>query len=310
MALSSTIATVLQQHEEQIALVEENWPKERSIRLDWATIAEKDEGYADDWLTKPDQSQEQTRKVLSDNYDVPTATRVRVWNLPEKRHVRIGKSRTRHLGQLYSLQGEVVDINGVKPFATEVAWACGRCGTITRIPGNFGRLQKPGECMGCERSKNQAGFRFHQDQSEMIDQQKVVVVPADSALEEPPAMTVYLRRDLCDTIGPGDIVAVVGEYKTFPYQDENPLSTYIKAYDLDEAKRSVTDSRSSEELDSLIKQVANELQQQGKSFEAHVDEVVETLTEKGIRQQEAEDRLDALEESGDINVNGDTLMVL
>ncbi|MFC6768224.1 universal stress protein [Natrinema soli] len=121
-------------------------------------------------------------------------------------------------------------MDGVTPYAEVAAFECPLCGTLSRMPQSYGDLIKPNECAGCENSR--PGFRFNREQSELVDLQKIVIIPPDSNLEEPPATIAFLKNDLVDMVGPGDLVTLNGICETFKGQAQEAIGDYATENDI------------------------------------------------------------------------------
>ncbi|AEH39526.1 minichromosome maintenance protein MCM [Halopiger xanaduensis] len=290
--------------------LDEQYPDERSLRIDWHELDAWDGSVADEFLQKPARMRQFATNALNRLEEASVlGANVRIYNLPEKQIVRVGKYRTRQLGKLLSVRGKVVDMEGVTPYAEEAAFECPLCGTLTRMPQSYGDLMKPNECMGCEHSK--PGFRFKREQSELVDLQKIVIIPPDSNLEEPPGSIAFLKNDLVDMVGPGDLVTINGIYETFTGQSESTLSTYIEALDLDIKERTEIDTYGASEIQEFVMDALTEQITTVDDFAVQRSDIVDAVTsEHGVRREEVEDQIDALIEANEIGAEGSKLFDL
>lgn len=278
-------------------------PDDWSIRVEYDTLAGFDPDLADAVITDPDSALERGEAALKDVLET-FEVNLRVHGLPDDRKFRVGKYRTRQMGELITVDGEVVDIDSVQPRAVEAAWECSRCGTLTRIPQSYGDLIKPAECMGCEAGKREAAFQFNQSQSELEDHQMIVIAPPDSSLDDPPATLAFLSRDLCDRVGPGDRISITGIYKTFPNQDEAVLDTFIDIVALDKETDTQADSMDESEVQELCYDLIEEEMGNGEAFYADREAVVERAASEGVREEEVETAIDALQEDNRVTTVG------
>lgn len=160
--------------------------------------------------------------------------------------------------------------------------------------------------MGREHSK--PGFIFKQEQSELVDLQKIVIIPPDSNLDEPPATIAFLKNDLVGMIGPGDFVTINGVYETFPKQSESTLSTYIEALDLDIEEQIEIDTYGVSEIQEFIMQPLTDWIEVTDNWAVPRTEVVDSIVDThGVRREEIGDQIDALIDDNDIGEEGSKL---
>ncbi|APX98531.1 minichromosome maintenance protein MCM [Natronorubrum daqingense] len=291
--------------------VNSHYPAKRSVRLDWEEINDYDTTVADTLLSSPQVARGKITGALTawDTVDMPESI-VRVHNIPEEYHFRVGKQRTAHLGGLVTIEGQIVEMEGVKPFAREAALSCHQCGTVNYVPQSYGKMLEPAECMGCERSSGP--FLFKRERSDLIDYRKIVLQRAETNLDDdPPILIVYLTQDLVDRVGPGDHVSLVGYYDTGRIQKQSILETYLETWDIESHQEGVlADQLSPDELGERIYEEVEELQNDDpSSFGADRETVLDRLEADGIRRQEADSQLEAMLEENEISkVGGDNLM--
>jgi DNA replicative helicase MCM subunit Mcm2 (Cdc46/Mcm family) len=297
---------------DRVREVNSHYPSELSVRMDWQEIERFDEDLAERFLSSPEQARGSTKEAIKywDEVDIPEVV-VRVHNIPDEYHFRVGKQRTVHLGGLVSIEGEVVEMEGVQPFAREAALECRKCGMLHHQPQTYGKMMEPPECMGCE--SRSSTYIFHRGQSDLIDYRQVILQRTDTNLDDdPPTLVVYLTQDLVDRIGPGDYVSLVGYYDTGMIQRESVLSTYLDTWDIESQEAGVlADKLSPEEIREMVVEAVEDLQDSDpSSFGADREAVVERITDGGVREKEVEDAIDDLLDDAAISeVNGGKLMV-
>lgn len=294
-------------YRETIQELDEDYPDERSLRIDWHALESWDGSVADEFLHKPARMRQFATNALTRLDEISVVgVNVRVYNLPDRQTVRVGKYRTRQLGKLLSVRGKVVDMDGVTPYAEEAAFECPLCGTLSRMPQSYGDLMKPNECAGCENSR--PGFRFNREQSELVDLQKIVIIPPDSNLDEPPATIAFLKNDLVDMVGPGDLVTLNGIYETFKGQSESTLSTYIEVLDLDITERTEIDTYGATEIREFIMDALTEQIQATDDWAVDRSAVVDAVVDgHGVRREEVGDQIDYLIDENDVGEEGSKL---
>lgn len=292
--------------------VNSHYPADQSVRLDWERINEFDESIARTFLRNPRDARGQTKEAIEcwGAVDIPECV-VRVNNIPEEYHFRVGKQRTIHLGRLVTIEGEVIDMEAVKPFAREAALACHQCGTLNYVPQSYGKMLEPAECMGCEKSSGP--FLFRREQSDLIDYRQIILQRADTNLDDdPPILAVYLTQDLVDRVGPGDYVSLVGYYDTAMMQKESVLQTYLETWDIESHEDGVlADRLSPDELADRILEEVDALQTEDpSSFGADREKIIDLLADDGVRRQEIESQIDELIDAKELSeVGGGKLMV-
>lgn len=305
-------ALVRDRFEGQVREVNSHYPEEISVRMDWQEIATFDESLADQFLDAPEAAREQTVEAIAewDAVDIPEVV-VRVNNIPEEYHFRVGKQRTYHLGNLITVEGKVVEMEGVKPFARTAALECHNCGTMHHVPQSYGRMMEPPECKGCE--KRGTTMLFRREQSDLIDYRKVILQRADTNLDDdPPTLVIYLTQDLVDRIGPGDLVELVGYYDTGMLQKQSVVETYLDTWDIESQQEDVVaDKLDPGDIEDRVQEAVGDLEDADpSSFGADRTEVIERVTADGIREQEVEAALDRLMDRNEVSeISGDTLMV-
>ncbi|WP_247005049.1 ATPase [Halosolutus gelatinilyticus] len=292
--------------------VNSHYPAERSVRLDWERIREFDKTIAKTFLRNPQRARGSTAEAIEcwNEVDIPDSI-VRVHNIPDEYQFRVGKQRTIHLGRLITITGEVVEMDGVKPFAKMAALECHQCGTLNYVPQSYGKMIDPHACEGCE--KKSGPFLFRRQQSELLDYRKVILQRADTNLDDdPPQLAVYLTEDLVDRIGPGDHVSLVGYYDTGRIQKKSVLQTYLETWDIESHEEGVlADRLSPDELaDAICEEVEAKQDEDPSSFGADREAIIETLVDEGVRRKEVESQLEDLIDQKEISeIGGGKLMV-
>ncbi len=201
-------------YREGILLLADRYPSEQSLSIDWMDIYRYDRSIAQDILESPDLLLDHIAEAVR-LYDLPVDVeladvQVQIENA-RRDALTINETRSRHVGEYVSINGQVAKVSAIHPKLMEAAFECQRCGTVTRIPQN-GPFQEPHQCQGCER---QGPFHIDYDNSEYVDHQAV-------RLQEPPERTkggegehidVDLERDLVGAVNPGDRVDMSGVYR-------------------------------------------------------------------------------------------------
>nr|WP_233265185.1 hypothetical protein [Halomarina oriensis] len=298
------------------SLADEYGPGRCSVRLDWAAFSDFDRGLAEQLREDPRQQRVLAEQALVNlRPDLERQRRhagrharlnVRIRNLPTEHTYRVGKQRTRHLGHLIALTGTVIETEGVVPFASEAAWECQRCGTMTRMKQSAGKMIEPSICGACE---NQGPFVFNERESDLVDFQEVVLIPQDTELDSPPAVTVFAKDDLCDRMGVDDRVTVVGVFDTLPKQNETKLKTYVEAFDLDVDEYQEVGADSAELSDRIVAFVEEHMDE-GSDWGVHRETVVTEFRKKGLREEEVRDTIETLSRESRVDAVSSKLVVM
>lgn len=202
-------------HDDVVELAR-GYPEDRtSLAIDYYDLFRFDPDIGEDLLESPDQMHEYLDMALARvgddlpvDVDLSDAT-VRVRNLPDHQTFGVAETRSRHIGQLIGLTGQVTKASQVKPFPQELAFECQRCGTPTIIPQGGGEIQEPAECQGCER---QGPFDINQAQSMFVDRQvlRVQQPPEETHGGQGETLDVFVEDELAGSIEGGDRVTANG----------------------------------------------------------------------------------------------------
>jgi replicative DNA helicase Mcm len=301
---------------ERVADLEEHFaPDSRSLRVPYPDVRDADPQLASDLLDQPKNLLSTAAAALrqhSDTIDHAVShggehaqVNVRVNDLPEERHFRVGKYRTRDLGGLVAVRGTVVDVEPVVPNVEVAAWECQRCGELVRTHQQYGDMIKPAQCPRCE---NKGPFQLVQDESDLVDFQELYIMPVETSLDEPPGLPVYLKDDLTGTLGKDDSETFVGRYEVHPQQNETQLKTYLETVDIKEA-----DDREAgidaERLRRTFLEYVETNQSEGKSWGVDREDILDAVMSEQMRQKEVEDIVDELIDEGKLkNPNGSKIV--
>jgi len=307
------------EYAEEIQALADEFPEDRSLRLDYADLRAFDQSLAEAFRTSPWETRETAHEVLQEveprlmTHDA-LSPNVRVHNLPEDHEYRVGKYRQQHLGQLLAVRGKVVGTDPVTPFAEVAAYRCAHddCRNVIRTEQSYGDMVPPYGCPECERSGGEAEFDFDHDESDLVDHQEIGIIPVDTTSEDPPSIQVHLKDDLCDTVDKFYDVTLVGVFDTFPGQKETVLTTYIEAIDLDVEEYAEVDTEEAADLDARIITATRDRQTEG-NWGAETDTVVEAVADSNTPEESVRERIDELDRdhSSDLEkMGGDRLSVI
>ena len=195
---------------DKIQKIAERYPQERSLVVDFEHIERTSLELAKILLDDPDRALECAQRALK-NIDIPLTDAeltLRIRNLPEE--VRMNDIRSELVGKLVQFRGVVRRISEVRPKVIEAVFRCSRCkNEVIKVQkGTF--LDVPNYCEYCKKGSY---FKFLEKKSKYVDSQRISVQESPEYLrggEMPKLLDVYLTRDLCGIVSPGDKVKVIG----------------------------------------------------------------------------------------------------
>lgn len=263
------------------------------VRVPWPALNDADEDLARLVLEDPRTAFPSAEDTLSDCAHSDIA--FRVFKLPERRTYRVGKYGSDALGTLIGVQGKVVNVDAVQPFAEKAAFECRWCATINRMSQPGGKMVKPFECQNCDNTND---WRLNIDESDIADFQPVLLKRTDSSMDDPPVETVYLWEDLCETVSKDDVVTIVGTYDTLPWPNEAVLDTYLDAVSINKDEQPATvDEIADWKVKKWTFEAADRLSQEGSKFDAAKRDIVEDVSNAyGVAEGEIQAALSDLEE--------------
>lgn len=284
-------------YSDEIGELAQNYPGEIGLYVEYSDIYQYDSKLADDLLSQGDEIREYAEEGLR-LYDLPVDVSLgqadfRPLNLPDSQTFDVGDYRTKHIGQLLAIEGEVVACTSVEPYATEAAFACQKCGTLTYLPQSGYELREPSKCQGCEEEDY---LSLNQSQSELVDYRSITLQAVDSNLEEPPTLDAHVKKDLVDKVGPGDFVTVVGEYNAKADSDSAILDTYVDVWNIEKDIDGEADKLSASDLREKITEYVEANEGEGE-FGVGVEDVKDDIGEEyGVRKQDIETQIENLVE--------------
>ncbi|RLE71303.1 MAG: hypothetical protein DRJ37_05300, partial [Thermoprotei archaeon] len=151
---------------------------------------------------------------VSENiYDVNLeGCKVRFFNLPQTRKIRIKDIRSQHISKFVAIEGIIRKVTEVRPRIVEAVFKCNNCDKTTLVtPQNY-LIDPPSQCDYCKRRK----FILLLDESRSVDFQRIRIQEYPENLkggEQPQMLDIFLEGDLTGKVNPGDRVIVNGILK-------------------------------------------------------------------------------------------------
>ncbi|MFH1801635.1 MAG: minichromosome maintenance protein MCM [archaeon] len=192
------------------------------IYLDFSKIAEFSNILSEEILTNPEETTSLIESAIEESPLVENA-RIRLYNLPKDKDVKIRNIRSRHLNEMIVIEGIIRQASDVRPQVVNAKFECPSCGTIISVLQIEKKFREPSRC-SCGR---RGGFKMIS--KEMVDTQRLVVEESPESLtggEQPKRINIFVKEDLVEPkmeekTTPGSRVKIIGTLKEVPV----PLST-------------------------------------------------------------------------------------
>lgn len=205
---------------------------EKSVSVDFFVLDKFDPILSDYLLENPDEVLLACDDAIK-QIDLPSADglKVRFFNLPESKQIRIRNIRAEHIGKLIAIDGIVKRASEIRPQVSEAIFQCPSCGNNISILQTGTRLQMPAECE-CGNKKN-----FEVIGRKLFDARWTTVEePFEiTSGERPSEITIFLKEDLTtpkmqNKTDPGNKIKVVGVLKEIPRRVRGSRSRQLDIY--------------------------------------------------------------------------------
>jgi len=207
----------------------------KSIVVDFNLLDKFDTELADNLLDNPEEllpsAEDAVRRI-----DLPgePKLKVRFFNLPESRNVRIRNVRAEHLGKFIAIDGIVKRASEIRPEVSEGVFECPECGERITIIQTERIMSSPMRCTNpsCRNSK---GFKII---SQKLYDARWIVVEEPFEIttgERPSILRVYLKEDLTtprmqNKTDPGNRIKIAGVLKQLPKRIRGSKSRQMEIY--------------------------------------------------------------------------------
>jgi len=191
----------------------------KSVEVDFSILDKFDVELADYLLENPEEAISAMEEAIKqiDTGLSEAKIRLRFYNLPESRNIRIRNIRSEHIGKLIVVDGIVKRASEVRPEVSEAIFQCPECGKNISIIQTERFVRPPLEC----ECGNRKGFKLV-DQK-LYDARWIMVEEPYEIVtgEKPSEMMIYLKEDLTspkmqNKTDPGNRIRVVGILKEIP----------------------------------------------------------------------------------------------
>jgi DNA replicative helicase MCM subunit Mcm2 (Cdc46/Mcm family) len=214
-------------------LAEVSLRREKSLDIDFQKLDRFDIDLADLLLEEPEETlplfEEAAKQVEP---DLVESFRIRFFNLPEGRQIRIRNLRAEHIGKLITVDGIVVRASEVRPEVSEIVFQCLDCGAEITVLQTTRTIKKPDRCEKCGNRKN-----FTQVRQTLFDARWVVIEEPFEIVEaeRPSSLMVYLKEDLVSPrmrskTDPGNRIEITGILKEIPRRLRGTRSRQMEIY--------------------------------------------------------------------------------
>ncbi|HKZ45489.1 MAG TPA: minichromosome maintenance protein MCM, partial [archaeon] len=207
----------------------------KSVLIDFSVLDEFDTEISDYFLENPDEVLQAAEEAVR-QIDLPgePKLKVRIFNLPESREIRIRNLRAEHIGKFISIDGIVKRSSEIRPEVSETVFECPECGERITIIQTERTMKAPFRCTnpGC---RNMKGFKLV-DQKLYDARWIVVEEPYEITTgERPSILTIYLKEDLTSPkmqskTDPGNRIKVVGILKEMPRRIKGTRTRQMEIY--------------------------------------------------------------------------------
>ncbi|MBI2084591.1 MAG: minichromosome maintenance protein MCM [Candidatus Aenigmarchaeota archaeon] len=208
----------------------------RAISVDFSLLEKFDVGVADYLLENPAETIELAQKAVRQIDAGPLAEnfRLRFFNLPETKNIRIRNIRAEHIAKMIIVEGMVRRSSEVRPEVSEAIFQCLECGSNVTIIQTERILRSPTDCENpaCRNTK-----AFKPVQQKLYDARWCVVEEPFEIVtgERPSNMMIYLKEDLTapqmqNKTDPGNRIKVVGILKELPRRMKGTKSRQMEIY--------------------------------------------------------------------------------
>ena len=249
------------EYKKQIERILEAYPEEKSLVVDYKILERFDPTLADELLKHPDKVIAAAEGAIQ-NVNIPSLNiekfepHIRFSNLPKEVDVDIRRISSKHLGEMFSVEGLVGQITDVLPKLMLAVWKCKRCGNVYKIPQEKQKITAPGMCECHSRD-----FELVDDQSSFRDYQKIKIQEPLEKLkgnEQAVYIDVYVSDDLVNKVGAGDKTKFIGIMRLLPPEKDKKsvYGRYIEANYLEETQKEFSEVEVTKEEEEEIRKLA------------------------------------------------------
>lgn len=195
---------------------------------------------------------------------VDAKLKLRFFNLPESKNIRIRNVRSEHVGKMLTIDGMVKRASEIRPEVSETVFRCPECGNDIVIIQTERIVIAPSECDSC---RNRKGFKLVSQK--MYDARWIVVEEPFEIVtgERPSNIGVYLKEDLTspklqNKTDPGNRIKIVGVLKQIPKRMKGTrfrqMDLYVDAMHIESVETVWEELELSEEDEKAIMELSKD----------------------------------------------------
>ena len=238
-----------------------NYPKEKSLYIDFQKIEVFNPDFADQLLDSPDLVidafnvviQQYKPSLLSQNIDF--APKIRFFNLPEDKRILIKNLSSEHIGKLIAIEGIVRQFTTVLPKIKSAHWVCKHCGFEINLPQEDFKIRKPNMCPECKHKD----FELDEKESEFMDYQKIEIQePLDELKggEQSNTLNIIVTDDLVNRFTAGDRLIFTGILRLRkPDKKQTIYGKYLEGLSIETTKQEYEEVEITKEDEEKIKKL-------------------------------------------------------
>lgn len=207
----------------------------KSLEIDFSLLDKFDVELADSLLENPEETITICEDALKqiDIGPIDSKLRIRFFNLPENREIRIRNIRAEHIGKLIVVDGIVKRASDIRPEVSETLFECTECGSRISIIQTERIVRSPTECS----NPSCHSRRFKVVSQKLYDARWVVVEEPFEIVsgERPSELRIYLKEDLTtprmqNKTDPGNRIKVTGILKELARRLKGTQSRQMEIY--------------------------------------------------------------------------------
>jgi replicative DNA helicase Mcm len=187
------------------------------IYMDFMKLAEFSNKLSDEILSDPEEAL-RFMEIAIEESGLVDGARVRLYNLPKDKEMKVRNIRSRNLNELIVIEGIIRQASDVRPQVVNAKFECPSCGTVLSVLQIEKKFREPARC-SCGRK---GGFKLIS--KEMVDTQRLVIEEAPESLsggEQPKRINIFVKEDLVEPrmeekTTPGSRVRIIGILKEVP----------------------------------------------------------------------------------------------
>ncbi len=205
----------------------------KSVSIDFSLLDKFDVELADCIFETPEELMEAAEEAVKqiDTGLGEARLRVRFFNLPTSKEIRIRNIRAEHIGKLLVVDGIVKKASDIRPEVSEGIFSCPECGARISVIQTDQMMRSPGRCgCGCKHGFKLIDQRMYDARWITIEEPFEITTG-----EQPSNITVFLKEDLTSPLvqnrtDPGNRIKIVGVLKQMPKRVKGTKSRQLEIY--------------------------------------------------------------------------------